>query len=112
MDTLEKINATFGPPAIRSLVIDASRQRARVGGEELYLSEAEFALLSTLAAEPGRLFTHAELGETCYVGILKNERCGERLARKLELRGMAGQLRCQPGVGLALETASSPLGAG
>lgn len=106
-------SAALAPPApaIAALEIDAERRSASVAGAELYLSEAEFSLLSTLAAEPGRLFSHAELGEVCFEGVLRIERCAERLARKLELRGMEGHLRCEQGVGLALETAAEPTGA-
>lgn len=105
--------ATLAPPAsaIGMLAIDIGRRGASVAGEELYLSEAEFTLLSALASEPGRLFTHAELGEVCFSGVARIERCAERLARKLELRGLKGQLRCEPGVGLALEGTTTQLGA-
>ena len=96
-------------PSLGALAIDADCRRASVSGSELYLSEAEFSLLSTLASEPGRLFTHAELGEVCFDGVLRIERCAERLARKFELRGMEGHLRCEPGVGLALEAGTAPV---
>lgn len=99
------------PPGVGVLAIDDARRSGSVGGAELYLSEAEFALLSALASEPGRVFTHAELGEICLVGVLKIERCAERLARKLELRGMEGQLRRVPGAGLALEAGAEAIGA-
>lgn len=112
MDIQEKFTATCSLRVIGALAIDVTRRRASVAGEELYLSEAEFGLLWTLASEPGRLFTHAELGEICFVGIMKIERCAERLARKLERRGVEGELRCEHGVGLALGTSANPLGAG
>lgn len=105
--------ATLAPPApgLAALEIDEARRSASVGGDELYLSEAEFGLLSALASEPGRVFTHAELGEICFVGVLKIERCAERLERKLELRGMEGQLRRVPGAGLALGAGAEAIGA-
>ena len=106
--------AALAPPAsgLGALEIDEVRRSASVNGAELYLSEAEFGLFSALAAEPGRLFTHAELGEVCFEGVLRIERCAERVARKLELRGMEGRLRCEHGVGLVLEAAPAPNGAG
>jgi len=105
--------ATLAPPvpSVGALEIDEVRRSASVGGSELYLSETEFALLSALVSEPGRVFTHAELGEICFVGVLKIERCAERLARKLELRGMGGQLHRVPGTGLALEAGAEAIGA-
>lgn len=105
--------ATLASPAsgVGALEIDEAQRSASVGGDELYLSEAEFGLLSALASEPGRVFTHAELGEICFVGVLKIERCAERLARKLELRGMEGQLRRVPGAGLALGAGAEAIGA-
>jgi len=98
-------------PGLGALEIDEGRRSASVGGAELYLSKAEFGLLSALASEPGRVFSHAELGEICFVGVLKIERCAERLARKLELRGMEGQLRRVPGAGMALEVGAEVIGA-
>lgn len=97
--------ATISPsdPALDALEIDTARRSASVAGEELYLSEPEFVLLSTIAAEPGRLFSHAELGEVSYAGVERIERCAERLARKLELRGLRGRLRRETGFGVALE---------
>jgi DNA-binding response OmpR family regulator len=97
------------PPIIGALAIDIGRRRATVAGEELYLGEAEFTLLSALASEPGRLFTHAELGEVSFSGVVRLERCAKRIARKLELRGAEGLLRGEPGVGLVLE-APGPAG--
>lgn len=101
--------ATVTPsvPAIAGLEIDTVRRSANVEGEELYLSEAEFVLLSTLASEPGRLFSHGELGEVSYAGVERIERCAERLALKLELRGLQGHLRRVPGLGVAVEPGGS-----
>jgi two-component system, OmpR family, response regulator len=109
--------ATAGPlaPSFGTLAIDAEARSASVEGGELYLSEAEFSLLSALAAEPGRLFTHAELLEACLSGVPGSsvgriERLAQRLERKLELRGAAGLLRREPGVGFQIESPSGDIG--
>ena len=84
-------------------------------GAELYPSEVEFTLLSALATEPGRLFTHAEPAETYFPGApgvsaARIERHAQRLARKLELRGAEGLLRGVPDVGLAIEAPGEEAG--
>jgi DNA-binding response OmpR family regulator len=106
------LDSALAPPSppLDGLAIDPERRRANVGAAELYLSEAEFSLLSVLISQPGRLFTHAELGEVCFEGVRRIERCAERLARKLELRGMEAHLRCEPGVGLALDVGAQATG--
>lgn len=103
--------ATAAPaaPSLGSLTIDAEARSASVEGGELYLSEAEFSLLSVLAAEPGRPFTDAELLEACFSGVpgssvARIERLAQRLERKLCLRGAEGLLRLEPGVGLQIES--------
>lgn len=106
--------ATEAPPA-PSLAIDAEARSASVGGGELYLNEAEFSLLSVLATEPGRLFTHAELLEAHFSGmpgasVARIERLAQRLERKLELRGAEGLLRREPGVGFLIESLGGEVG--
>ena len=109
--------AAVSPPApsLGALAIDAETHSASVMGAELYLSEVEFTLLSALATEPGRLFTHAELAEACFAGVPGGsaamiERHAQRLARKLELRGAERLLRGVPGVGLAIEAPGEATG--
>jgi two-component system response regulator BaeR len=109
--------ATVAPPApsLGSLAIDAEAGSARVEGGELYLSEAEFSLLSVLASEPGRLFTHAELLEVGFSGVpgcnvARIERVAERLGRKLCLRGAEGLLRHESGVGFRIESPGGDVG--
>lgn len=50
-----------GTVDLGNLVVDAARREARVGGERIALTRHEFALLRTLASEPTRVFTKAEL---------------------------------------------------
>jgi DNA-binding response OmpR family regulator len=109
--------ATAAPaaPSLGSLTIDAEARSASVEGGKLYLSEAELSLLSALAAEPARLFTHAELLEACFSGVPESnigqiERLAQRLERKLELREAAGLLRREPGVGFQIESPGGDVG--
>ena len=53
------------PPAQRfgALLIDHARHEVTVAGQPLALTPLEFALLTTLAAHPGRVFTRAQLLE-------------------------------------------------
>lgn len=97
------------PPELGSLVIDAEARSARVEGSELYLTELEFRVLAALAEEPGRTFACAALLEAHFAdmpgaSIATIERSAQRLERKLELRGMGGQLHREPGVGLRIES--------
>ena len=48
--------ATFG-----ELTIDFPSQKVSVGGKDISLTPAEFRLLAALAAEPGRVFSRAQL---------------------------------------------------
>jgi two-component system, OmpR family, response regulator BaeR len=106
-------------PELGDLRIDSERRRASVAGAELYLSEAEFRLLAALAAEPGRFFSAEALMAEVFAGVPglsphTVERCAQRLARKLELRGVEGELRCEAGGGLRLKASggeAAPLGA-
>lgn len=41
--------------------LDLARMRTEVGGERVELTPTEFSLLSTLAREPGRVFTRSQL---------------------------------------------------
>jgi DNA-binding response OmpR family regulator len=50
-----------GPRRVGDVFIDPSRREVRVGDRPVTLANKEFALLSTLAAEPSRVFTKEEL---------------------------------------------------
>jgi DNA-binding response OmpR family regulator len=47
--------------AVGDLEIDAGRFEARVGGRPVLLTAKEFGILEVLAAEPGRVFTRAQI---------------------------------------------------
>ena len=51
---------------IGALSIDALRREARVGGQAVHLTPREFRILHTLAREPERPFTRAELVERAF----------------------------------------------
>jgi two-component system phosphate regulon response regulator PhoB len=46
---------------LRDLVVDPATHEVRLGGEELTLRPLEYKLLVTLLAEPGRVFSRADL---------------------------------------------------
>lgn len=50
-----------GPRRVGDVVVDASRRKAWVAGEEVQLSNKEFSLLRVLASEPHRVFSKQEL---------------------------------------------------
>jgi two-component system alkaline phosphatase synthesis response regulator PhoP len=59
-------SATTDPPPVArlgDLVIDEGRHEVAVNGAKVPLTPREFALLSTLASQPGRVFTRAQLLE-------------------------------------------------
>jgi two-component system alkaline phosphatase synthesis response regulator PhoP len=51
------------PVAFGELIIDESRHEVTLRGESVVLTPREFSLLVTLAAQPGRVFTRAQLLE-------------------------------------------------
>jgi DNA-binding response OmpR family regulator len=55
--------AEAGRDVIRAgdLVLDVPRMGAEIGGRRIDLTPTEFQLLATLAAQPGRIFTRAQL---------------------------------------------------
>ena len=55
--------AEAGREVIRSgdLVLDVPRMGGEIGGRRIDLTPTEFQLLATLAAQPGRIFTRAQL---------------------------------------------------
>lgn len=102
--------AAHPAPTLGALEVDPTCRRASVAGAELYLSEGEFKLLAALAAEPGRAFSYKELLAGTFAGapgvsVRTIASYGDRLSRKLELRGMAGWLCAEAGVGMRLEPA-------
>ncbi len=56
-------NASAGSDIIRvgELVLDVPRMQLQVGAKKVELTPSEFQLLTTLAREPGRVFTRAQL---------------------------------------------------
>jgi DNA-binding response OmpR family regulator len=50
-----------GPLRVGEIVVDSARREVRVAGELIRLANKEFTLLRTLASEPTRVFTKAEL---------------------------------------------------
>jgi DNA-binding response OmpR family regulator len=56
-------NAEAGADLIRAadLTLDVPRMQLRIGEREIELTTTEFQLLTTLARQPGRLFTRAQL---------------------------------------------------
>ena len=53
---------------IRNLVVDRTRYEARLDGNPLTLTRAEFRLLWTLVSRPGRVYTRNELAEEITAG--------------------------------------------
>jgi DNA-binding response OmpR family regulator len=49
------------PRVVGALLIDAARFEVRVNGRPVLLTAKEFGILETLAAEPGRVFTRAQI---------------------------------------------------
>lgn len=97
------------PLRVGPLEIDPRAVLARVNGQALTLTPAEFRLLSHLAQSPGRAFTREEL----LAAALPDSEALERVVdahlagvrRKLEAAGAAGLLRTVRGVGYRLEAA-------
>ncbi len=56
-------NATAGSKVVRvgDIVLDIPRMQIQVGGKNVELTPTEFQLLTTMAREPGRVFTRAQL---------------------------------------------------
>ncbi|GGO24293.1 response regulator [Deinococcus humi] len=97
------------PIRVGPLEVDPRAVIARVNGQALTLTPAEFRLLSHLAESPGRAFTREEL----LAAALPDSEALERVVdahlagvrRKLEGAGAAGLLRTVRGVGYRLEVA-------
>jgi two-component system, OmpR family, alkaline phosphatase synthesis response regulator PhoP len=83
--------ATQGAEVIRiaDVEIDTARMRTTVAGQRVELTPTEFHLLSTLAAQPGRVFTRGQLLDAVHgVAIESYERAIDahvkNIRRKLE----------------------------
>ena len=71
------------------LVLDVPRMRTELAGRTIELTATEFTLLATLARQPGRIFTRAQLLDTLHgVAFESYERAinshVKNLRRKLE----------------------------
>ncbi|MBB6017099.1 response regulator [Deinococcus radiopugnans] len=97
------------PLRVGPLEIDPRAVLARVNGQALTLTPAEFRLLSHLAESPGRAFSREEL----LMAALPDSEALERVVdahlagvrRKLDSAGAPGMLRTVRGVGYRLEAA-------
>jgi two-component system OmpR family response regulator len=67
---LRRVAPPPAPAPLRhgTLVVDPERHDVRVGSERIDLTATEFAVLATLLARPGRLFTRAQLIAQTYDG--------------------------------------------
>ena len=89
------------------LTVNMLSREVTVGGIKVDLSAKEYQLLTTLAAEPGRVFTKAELLETVW-GFRSQGRTrtldshASRLRQKLRVHSPAGWLANEWGVGYRL----------
>jgi two-component system response regulator BaeR len=63
---LRRSSTVAGSSAAQSLAIDAERHIASINHQPLKLSPVEFALLSRLAAHPGRVFSRDQLMSAIY----------------------------------------------
>jgi DNA-binding response OmpR family regulator len=91
---LRRANARSANGCLRAgeLEVDPASREVRVGGDEVVLSQKEFALLRTLVADPSRVFTKEELLRSIWgyramgsTRTLDSHAC--RLRRKLGLHG-------------------------
>ena len=92
---------------VGDVVIDISRHRATVAGDELDLTPKEFAFLAALARHPGRVLTHRALlqevwgpeygRETQYLRVYASQ-----LRKKLDDDPARPRLVTEPGVGYRL----------
>jgi two-component system alkaline phosphatase synthesis response regulator PhoP len=57
----ERSSAPADRVAVGGLVLDMPRLRTTVGGRSVELTATEFAILATMAREPGRVFTRSQL---------------------------------------------------
>jgi len=89
------------------LTVNMLSREVTVGGIKVDLSAKEYQLLTTLASEPGRVFTKTELLETVW-GFRSQGRTrtldshASRLRQKLRVHSAAGWLANEWGVGYRL----------
>ncbi len=83
--------ASVTPEVIRAgaVTLDVARLRATVGDDAIDLTATEFAILSTLAAQPGRVFTRSQLLDRIHGVALESEERAidshvKNIRRKLE----------------------------
>jgi DNA-binding response OmpR family regulator len=108
---LRRSRARSAPAVLRSgaLRIDTHSRAVHIGETPLALTGREYDLLRTLAAEPGRVFSRAELLEEVW-GHRPDARTRTldshtvRLRRKLSSAGAGHQLVTVWGVGLRLDS--------
>jgi DNA-binding response OmpR family regulator len=62
----QTVEAAGLPLRVGDLVVDPVRHEVTIGGARVDCTAAEFRLLATLAAEPGRVFSRAQLLEQAY----------------------------------------------
>ncbi|MBZ9750417.1 response regulator transcription factor [Deinococcus sp. HMF7604] len=97
------------PVRVGPLEIDRLAVAARVNGEALNLTPAEFRLLSHLAQAPGRAYTREELLSAALPGSEALERVVDAhlasVRRKLDAAQAGGLLHTVRGVGYRLEAA-------
>jgi DNA-binding response OmpR family regulator len=101
---------------VGDLEIDISRRRVIAGNRVVDLTPTEFELLATLAREPGRVWTRAQLLDAVHGFSFETyERAIDghirNLRRKLEPEGSGARyVRTVHGVGYALEDLEEPTG--
>ena len=62
--------------------LDVPRMEAQFGGRRIDLTKTEFQLLSTMARQPGRVFTRTQLLDAVRGARLRVVRAGDRRARQ------------------------------
>ncbi|MFT3762856.1 MAG: response regulator [Pseudoxanthomonas sp.] len=95
--------------AVPGLSIDEAACRASIGGRDLELTQVEFRLLRTLAANPGRVYSRDQLMDRLYADhrIVTDRTVDshvKNLRRKLADIGGEDWIRSVYGVGYRLET--------
>jgi two-component system response regulator BaeR len=107
---LRRSQPVDGGTPLAGLQIDAERHQASINGKPLKLSPVEFALLSRLAAQPGRVYSRDQLMSTIYsdyriVGDRTVDTHVKNLRRKLLETGPGNDLiESVYGVGYRLAT--------
>lgn len=97
------------PPAAPDLRLEAAQRQASLRGKALNLTPKEFALLQTLARQPGRIFSRRQLLELAYADDLDaSERAIDAHVKNLRRKIAAADtghdwIRSVYGVGFALE---------